>query len=78
MLALHADFLLHHFAYLLSGLTGLLGPAEFFRLDRHVRIELTDPPIALRHGLFQLLDHAAMGSLSITQFHFQLMDTALY
>jgi hypothetical protein len=77
MLALHADFLFHHFTRLLSSLTRLLGPSEFFRLGRHVRIELTDPPIALRHGLFQLLDHAAMGRLPVTQFHFQLMDAAL-
>ncbi len=78
MLALHTDFLLHHLARLLSRLTCLLGTSELFPLGRHVRIELAHPPIALCDGLFQLLDHAAMGSLPITQFHFQLMDTTLY
>jgi len=72
-----SDFLLQDFAGLLGGLTSLVRTTKFICLDSDARIKLTNALIAFREGLFELLDGVAMGGLSITEFHFQLMDAVL-
>ena len=72
-----ADFLLHDLPGLLRRSTGFQRILHFVRLHGRQRIKLTDPTVALRKGLFELLERAAMGGFPVTQFHFQLMDTIL-
>ena len=76
MLPEDADFFLLDITGLLRRSTGLQGILNLVRLRGRQRIEFPDATVALRQGLFELLDGAAMGGLSITQFDFQLVDTA--
>jgi hypothetical protein len=62
---------------LLGSLTGLLRPVEFVSLSHRARVELTDPPVALRDGLLELFECTPMGGFSITQLDLQLMDAGL-
>ena len=72
-----ADFFFQNFAGLFSALRGLVGSSKVLGLGFRMSIELTDLPVAVGEGLFELLDGAAMGGFAITQFNFQLVDTVL-
>jgi len=74
----HPVFLFQYLLSVSSCLTSLLSPTEFIQLSNRTRIELTDPPIALRKQLFELLDRSTMSRLPITQFDLQLMHTILH
>ena len=75
LVAEDTDLLLLNLAGLLGSPTGLQGILDFVRLSGRKRIELTDSPVALRNGLLELLDHAAMDGFPIAQFNLQLMHT---
>ena len=72
-----ADFFFLELAGLLGSLTGLLRTPEFIRLGRGAHIKLTNPLIAFREELLELLNPATMSGFAVTQFDFQQMDAIL-
>ena len=55
---------------LFGGPTGLLSLVEFVSLSHRARVDLTDPPVTLDEGSFELLDHRPMGRFPIAEFNF--------
>ena len=74
----HSDFLFQYLLGLLGSVTSLLSPAKLVHMDSHRLIELTDPAIAFRKRLFELLQGPPMSGFPITQFDLELMHTILH
>ena len=72
-----ADFLLQDFAGLFGRLTSLLRRTEFIRVGSRADVKRIDPLISFGEKLFELLNPTTMSGFSVTQFHFQQMDTIL-
>ena len=72
-----ADFFFQNFAGLFSALRGLVGSSKVLGLGFRMSIELTDLPVTVGEGLFELLDGAAMSGFAIAELDFQLVDVLL-